>query len=170
MAASSLRQERVMGFLDPVLTLSRGGREAGGDTLWPMKIVSVLLSAAVVAVGLFAGVVAYQAASATPGAGQSGATAAPASPAAQRQHRQRPVVRWGPCKPPAKLQGRVCVTEEVRTVVVAPPAAAAPAPAPAVAPARAVGATRAEPGDGGGHEHESEHGEEREHEHEHEDD
>ena len=132
-----------------------------------MKTITVLLlSAAVVAVGLFAGTLAYQAASASPDPAPATSSAAPATPAAHRQHRVKPVVRWAPCKPPAKLQGKACVTEEVRTVVVAAPA---PAPAPVSAPTRTVRAPHAEPA-----EHEQEHGEPQEHgesheqEHEHE--
>ena len=130
----------------------------------------ILLSAAVLAVGLFAGTLAYQASSAAPDSGPVAAPAAPATPAAH--HRAKPKVKWAPCKPPAKLQGKACVTEEVRTVVVA-----APAPAPAPAPARtttvrtshAEPAEHDEPGDDGEH---GEHGDDRggEHEQEHGDD
>jgi hypothetical protein len=129
----------------------------------------ILLSAAVLAVGLFAGTVAYQASSAAPDSGSTAAAAAPATPVVHRQHRAKPKVRWAPCKPPAKLQGKACVTEEVRTVVVSAPA---PAPAPVAAPARSVRATHAEPAEHeqehAEHEHESEH--ESEHEHESGDD
>ncbi|WP_395659444.1 hypothetical protein [Nocardioides sp.] len=122
-----------------------------------MKIMSVLVLIAVVTVGLAAGTFAYQTAADAGGSSQAaGASAAavPAAPAAhpaRAEHRghQRPKVRWAPCKPPAVLQGKVCVTEEVHTVVVpAPPVAAAPA-APA-APAPAPPATSGGGGDHGG--------------------
>lgn len=122
----------------------------------------ILLSAAVLAVGLFAGTVAYQASSAAPDAGTSASAAAPATPAAHRQQRAKPKVRWAPCKPPAELRGKACVTEQVRTVVVAAPAA----------PVRTVRTSHAEPADHEQeYEHEQEHAEhEQESEHEHEDD
>ena len=127
----------------------------------------ILLSAAVLAVGLFAGTVAYQASSAGPDSGSTAAASTPATPAAH--HRAKPKVRWAPCTPPAKLQGKACVTEQVRTVVVAAPA---PAPAPAPAAVRTVRSTHAEPAEHEGRDDDGEHADEHEQEHEseHEDD
>ncbi len=105
-----------------------------------MKTIPALVLAAVLAVGLLGGLVAYQVASGPTGPDPSAAAATTTTPAAVRTHRPRPKVRWAPCKPPALRQGKACVTEEVRTVVVpAPPAPAAPA----IRPVRTGG--RAEP-------------------------
>lgn len=98
-----------------------------------MKTLPALVIAAVVAVGLLAGVTTYQVASGSAGPGSPAASPtepAVTAPAARTQQKPRTRVRWAPCKPPAVRQGKVCVTEEVRTVVVPAPAAA-PAPAPA---------------------------------------
>ena len=107
-----------------------------------MKTIPALVLAAVVSVGLLGGVVAYQLASG-PAGPSSSASAAPVTPVgatAPRTHQSRPKVRWAPCEPPAVRQGKACVTEEVRTVVV--PAPAAPRstttrPAPVAQPVRA---------------------------------
>ncbi len=103
-----------------------------------MKTLPLLVSAAVLAVGLACGTLAFQAASGGGSSLDNPAAAAPATPVAHRAVRPRPTVRWAPCRPPAARDGAACVTEVVRTVVVpAPPAAAAPAPLPASAPATA---------------------------------
>lgn len=103
-----------------------------------MKTIPALVLAAVVSVGLLGGVVAYQLASgpAGPSPSASAAPVAPVEAAAPRTRQPKPKVRWAPCKPPAVRQGKACVTEQVRTVVV-------PAPAAPVAP-RASG-TRSAP-------------------------
>jgi len=111
-----------------------------------MKTIPALVLAAVVAVGLLGGVAAYQLASGPAGPSPSTsagsvAPVAPVAPVAERTHRAEPRVRWAPCKPPAVLQGKACVTEEVRTVVVPAPAAPRPAtarPAPVAQPVRAT--------------------------------
>ena len=110
-----------------------------------MKTIPALLFAAVLAVGLLGGVAAYQAASGPAAAGSSAASPADAgtTPTAERTRHVRPKVRWAPCQPPAVRQGKACVTEEVRTVVVPAPAPAAPA-APAARPVRAAGDDHAE--------------------------
>jgi len=120
-----------------------------------MKTFPALVLAAVLAVGLLGGLAAYQVASGatTASAQQASApvAAAPAAPVARKAH-QRPTVRWAPCKPPAVLRGKACVTDQVRTVVVPAPAAAAPAPASPVSATHAApagGSHHAEPADDG---------------------
>jgi hypothetical protein len=96
-----------------------------------MKTLPALLLAAVVAVGLMGGVAAYRVASEPAPAAPAASAAVPtASTAPAARAHRRTVVRWAPCKPPAVRQGKACVTEEVRTVVV--PAPAPPAAAPAI--------------------------------------
>lgn len=98
-----------------------------------MKTLPALVLAAVVAVGLMGGVAAYRVASdPAPSAPAASAAVPTASTAPAARARRRTVVRWAPCKPPAVRQGKACVTEEVRTVVVPAPAPAPPAAAPAV--------------------------------------
>jgi len=142
-----------------------------------MKTIPALVLAAVVAVGLLGGVTAYQLAAgpAGPSPSTSAGSAAPVAPVAERTRQARPKVRWAPCKPPAVRQGRACVTEEVRTVVV--PAPAAPRttvtrPAPIAQPVRATDDDRGEHVEQESEhaEHENEHENGDEHEHEHEDD
>ena len=114
-----------------------------------MKTIPALVLAAVLAVGLLGGLVAYQVASGPTGPDPSAAAATTTTPAAVRTHRPRPKVRWAPCKPPALRQGKACVTEEVRTVVVpAPPAPAAPAIRPVRTGGRAAPAPAAPAADG----------------------
>ncbi|MCB0895942.1 MAG: hypothetical protein KDB43_11310 [Nocardioidaceae bacterium] len=138
-------------------------------------VVLATLVAAVLSVGLLGGTLAYQAASSSDGPASSStastastAAAAPAARAAasERVRHLRPIVRWAPCKPPARLQGKACVTEEVHTVVVPAPAAA---PAPATTgtrpPATQTVSTGGEPAEHTepaehGSEHEGEHGDE----------
>ncbi len=139
-----------------------------------MKTIPALVLAAILGVGLLAGVTTYQLASGTDGTGAPAASpSAEATPVA-RTHRPR--VRWAPCKPPSVRRGKACVTEEVRTVVV--PAPASPA-APAAPAAPVVQAVRSHDGDRGEHagedrgsepEHESEDREDDGGEHESEDD
>lgn len=98
-----------------------------------MKTLRALVLAAVVAVGLMGGVAAYRVASErTPAAPATSAAVPIASTAPAARAHRRTVVRWAPCKPPAVRQGKACVTEEVRTVVVPAPTPAPPAAAPAV--------------------------------------
>lgn len=107
-----------------------------------MKSMSILVSSAVVAVGLLGGTLAYQASSAPVGQDSSVSAAPAPTPAVARHHRKPVVTRWAPCKPPATRVGKVCVTDEVRTVVVP-----APAPAPVAQPVRATQPTSREHGD-----------------------
>jgi hypothetical protein len=74
---------------------------------------------------------------------------------AKAAHHQRPRVRWAPCRKGSKLEGRVCVTDVVKTVVV--PAAPVYVTAPATSGgSRSSEATRTashaehEPSDDGG--------------------
>ncbi len=98
-----------------------------------MKTLPALVLAAVVAAGLMGGVAAYRVASEPAPAAPAASAAVPtASTAPAARAHRRTVVRWAPCKPPAVRQGKACVTEEVRTVVVPAPAPAPPAAAPAV--------------------------------------
>lgn len=96
-----------------------------------MRTIPALVLAAVLGVGLLAGVTTYQLASGPDSGGAPAASPAVGATPAARIDQPRDRVRWAPCKPPAVRRGKACVTEEVRTVVV-------PAPAPAAAPAAPV--------------------------------
>lgn len=100
-----------------------------------MRPITALLTATVLAVGLGGGAAAYRMASVpaetTRAAAVTVPRAEPAPAATPAPIRKATRFRWAPCKPPAVRQGRACVTEVVRTVVLAAPAA----PAPVVVPA-----------------------------------
>jgi len=87
-----------------------------------MKIFSVAMMSAAVVTGLAGAGVAYEIAT----AGQDGAAASvtDTSPVddATAVDVVRPKKRWAPCVPPAALEGRECVTDVVRTVILPAPA------------------------------------------------
>ncbi len=96
-----------------------------------MRPITALLTATVLAVGLGGGAAAYRMASAPVESTRAVAVAVPrvepARAAAPAPIRKATHFRWAPCKPPAVRRGPACVTEVVRTVVLAaPPAPAAP--------------------------------------------
>ncbi|WP_370249352.1 hypothetical protein [Nocardioides sp.] len=88
------------------------------------------------AVGTAGAVVVYRgvagpAAEPTPTPDLAAATSPSATPSPTAEPTPTPVVKLAPCEAPAKLEKGVCVTEQVRTVVVPPAAPAQAAPAPA---------------------------------------
>ena len=93
-----------------------------------MNIKSILIVLAAVVAGTLGGSVAYQVAvpagNAQPATNESIVLKSPE--AAARQQRRK--ARFAPCKAPAQLEGRRCVTDVVRTVSVPGSAAAASAP------------------------------------------
>ncbi len=107
-----------------------------------MNLKSILVVLVATVAGIFGGAVTYQVA--VPAEAQPEASDAIVlkSPGHAARGDKRPA-KFAPCRPPAKLEGRRCVTDVVRTVAVpgrsapvsAPraqaPAPAAPAPAPA---------------------------------------
>ncbi|HEX3221229.1 MAG TPA: hypothetical protein VHR35_01575 [Nocardioides sp.] len=127
-----------------------------------MKLFAVLLGTLALLAGFAGGMRAYSVSAATP----------PAPPLVIAKHHPAPqpvrpgvVVRWAPCRKPAVLEGKTCVTHVTRTVTVPAPAVAAapvaPAAAPQAPPTRAANPAPAptqpsyEGGhDDGGHEHE----------------
>jgi len=112
-----------------------------------MKTIPALVIAAVVAVGLLAGVTTYQLASGPADAGSEAVSPAVVTTPTARTDQPRTRVRWAPCEPPAVRHGKACVTEEVRTVVVP-----APAPAPAAPAAPVAHQARNDDGERAGHE------------------
>jgi len=145
-----------MEFLDVDLGFRRGGHNVGRRSLGRMNLKSVIVMLAAVIAGTFGGAMTYQVAvpagNAQPGNTESIVLKSPGDKQRARQQQRR--VRFAPCKPPAKLEGKRCVTDVVRTVVVdgrpaaqpvaqpvtqsAPRTASAPV-APAPAPASSPG-------------------------------
>ena len=78
-----------------------------------MRKFSVAVAVSSVAVGVGGGAVAYRSvADGLPIPVSHTTAATPAPPTAGKQT----VLRWAPCKPPAKRDGRACVIDVVRTV------------------------------------------------------
>lgn len=90
------------------------------------KTISALLMSAALVAGVFGATTAYRSAAATGSpTGPVTASAAIAKAHAPQVVRPGTRFRWAPCPDGSQLEGRVCVTDVVRTVVI--PAPAAPA-------------------------------------------
>ena len=104
-----------------------------------MKLFAVVLTALALLAGFTGGFTAFSASSSDP------VQAHVAMPHHPKPPRVRPMVCWAPCRKPAVLEGRACVTHVVHTVTLASPVApAAPPPtaASAAAPQQRVAAQR----------------------------
>jgi hypothetical protein len=96
-----------------------------------MNIKSVILVLAAVIAGTLGAAVTYQVAVPAGNAQAPTTESIVLKSPGEKARPERRKARFAPCKPPAKREGRRCVTDVVRTVVVAPQSApAAPAPAP----------------------------------------
>ncbi len=93
-----------------------------------MNIKSVLIASAAIVAGVSGAVAAYQFAAPASGSETAGAAAVVAAPD-QTQRGKQARAKFAPCKPPAKLEGKKCVTTEVRTVMVGGASSSLPAPA-----------------------------------------
>ncbi|HWL98223.1 MAG TPA: hypothetical protein VNP20_12810 [Nocardioidaceae bacterium] len=94
-----------------------------------MNIKSVLIASAAIVAGVSGAVAAYQFAAPASGSETAGAAAVVAAPDQTQRGKQAREKKFAPCKPPAKLEGKKCVTTEVRTVMVGGASSSLPAPA-----------------------------------------
>jgi hypothetical protein len=102
-----------MSGLDPLLRFSRGSPDPAARTMRCMNLLSVAAMSAAVVTGLAGAGVAYEIASGgDPAPGTSTSLTGTADVT-------KPAKRFAPCKPPAVREGRACVTDVVRTVVLA---------------------------------------------------
>ena len=96
-----------------------------------MNLKSVIVVLAAVIAGTLGAAVTYQVAVPAGNAQAPTTESIVLKSPGEKARPERRKARFAPCKPPAKLEGRRCVTDVVRTVVVADQSApAAPAPAP----------------------------------------
>lgn len=86
-----------------------------------MKIYSIAMMSAAVVTGLAGAGVAYEIASAGQDDADTAVTDALPVDDTATAGVVKPRKRWAPCEPPAVLEGRTCVTDEVRTVVLPAP-------------------------------------------------
>lgn len=96
-----------------------------------MKLFAVLVATLALLAGFAGGMRAYSVAAPAQAAPVS--APAPHHPKAQPV-RPGPTFKWAPCKKPAVLEGRTCVTHVVHTVTIPAPAVAASAPVYSRAP------------------------------------
>jgi hypothetical protein len=97
-----------------------------------MKLLAVILAALALLAGFAGGLRAYSVAA--PAQAAPVRISVPHHPKAMPV-RPGPTFRWAPCRKPAVLKGRVCVTEVTRTVALPPVVVTAP-PVPVAAAAR----------------------------------